>query len=154
LTDPANPEVAGCWNAGGYVHDAQCVTYIGPDVEHQGKDICVNSIANYQFRNVAGQSVFENTVAIVDVTDPATPVMLGSAQYGTGIGYSHQGWLTPDAKKFTGESKNSTTCAIDRSKLDMIIGPGASGDAGLRSLCSDRSIGERVRASIAHAQSR
>lgn len=100
ITDPPNPAFAGCWNAGGYVHDTQCVNYIGPDEEHVGKEICVNSVANYMMDNVAGLPVFENTVAIVDVSTPAEPIVLSSAQYGTGIGYSHQGWLTPDQSKF------------------------------------------------------
>jgi len=90
LADPANPTFAGCWNAGGYVHDTHCVTYSGPDVEHQGKDICVNSI---------------------------------------GIGYSHQGWLTPDQSKFLhgdeldelfGEVSTTTTRIWDVSDLDNI----------------------------------
>jgi len=129
LTDPANPEFAGCWNAGGYVHDTQCATYTGPDEDHQGKSICVNSIANYMMDNVAGQPIFDNTVAIVDVSDPANPIVLSSEDYGTGLGYSHQGWMTPDQSKFLhgdeldeifGAVATTTTRVWDISDLDNI----------------------------------
>jgi len=91
---------AGCWSANGYVHDTQCVIYQGPDVEHQGKEVCVNSVANYMFDNTAGLPVFANKVVVIDVTDKADPVQLADVDYGNGIGYSHQGWLTPDQSYF------------------------------------------------------
>jgi len=129
IAEPANPTFAGCWNSGGYVHDTQCVTYSGPDAEHAGKDICVNSVANYMMDNVAGLPVFENTVAVVDVSNPAEPIVLSSEEYGSGIGYSHQGWLTPDQSTFLhgdeldelfGEVSSTTTRVWDVSDLDNI----------------------------------
>lgn len=40
LEDPSNPEFLGCNGDDGYVHDAQCLIYKGPDERYQGRDIC------------------------------------------------------------------------------------------------------------------
>ena len=40
VSDPLNPTFAGCFGDDGYVHDAQCTIYTGPDIEHQGKEVC------------------------------------------------------------------------------------------------------------------
>jgi hypothetical protein len=40
LTNPANPTSPGCASQDGYVHDAQCVVYNGPDERYVGQDIC------------------------------------------------------------------------------------------------------------------
>lgn len=40
LKDPANPTSLGCAAGDGYVHDAQCLVYRGPDKEYAGRDIC------------------------------------------------------------------------------------------------------------------
>ena len=62
IQQPLQPTFAGCFSdpqtgraSTGYTHDAQCVTYTGPDVEHQGKEICFG--AN------------ETALSIADVTD-------------------------------------------------------------------------------------
>lgn len=68
-----------------YTHDIQCVIYRGPDVEHQGKEICVASN--------------DDTLNIVDVTDKANPVQLAVVKYRV-WGFVHQGWLTEDHKYF------------------------------------------------------
>ena len=65
----------------GYTHDAQCVTYRGPDPEHRGDEICIN--AN------------ETVVNIADVTDKDAPVTIAEADY-PDVGYVHQAWLTDD----------------------------------------------------------
>ncbi len=85
IRSPSNPVFAGCFfdtetgNQGtGYSHDAQCVTYHGPDEDYQGSEICFG--AN------------ETALSIADVTDKAEPVALASASY-PNVGYSHQGWL-------------------------------------------------------------
>lgn len=62
ITDPVNPIDAGCFSTDGYTHDAQCVIYDGPDSDHTGSEICVNSN--------------EDTITIVDVTDKTNPVQL------------------------------------------------------------------------------
>nr|WP_279303273.1 choice-of-anchor B family protein [Salinibacter ruber] len=65
----------------GYTHDAQCVTYRGPDPEHRGDEICIN--AN------------ETVVNIANVTDKDAPVTIAEATY-PDVGYVHQAWLTDD----------------------------------------------------------
>jgi hypothetical protein len=40
LTDPTNPTSPGCASGDGYVHDAQCLVYRGPDSKYNGKEIC------------------------------------------------------------------------------------------------------------------
>lgn len=40
LSDPANPTSPGCASGDGYVHDAQCLVYRGPDTAYAGRDIC------------------------------------------------------------------------------------------------------------------
>ncbi|KAK0650028.1 hypothetical protein B0T16DRAFT_509074 [Cercophora newfieldiana] len=54
VSNPASPTKVGCLSAGGYVHDAQCVVYRGPDSRYTGREICFN----YN----------EDTLDIVDVT--------------------------------------------------------------------------------------
>ena len=34
VNDPRNPQFAGCFGDDGYVHDAQCVNYHGPDARY------------------------------------------------------------------------------------------------------------------------
>ncbi len=83
LSNPAAPAFAGCYSADGYVHDAQCVVYRGPDAEHHGREICFNSLG------------YAGALSIVDVTDKASPVRLAWETY-DGASFTHQGWLTED----------------------------------------------------------
>ncbi len=80
ITTPVNPQFAGC-HSQAFTHDAQCVTYQGPDVAHQNSEICFNANGNH--------------VGIVDVTNKASPVTLSSTAYPQ-IGFTHQGWVTED----------------------------------------------------------
>jgi len=94
--NPAAPSFAGCVNADGYTHEAQCVVYRGPDAQHQGREVCFN--AN------------EDTLTIFDVTNKAAPVQLSRtthepywdrvAEPDQFRGYMHQGWLTGDHARF------------------------------------------------------
>ncbi len=88
IREPKLPKFAGCFadnqtgRAGtGYSHDAQCVTYKGPDKRFKGHEICIGSN--------------ENTISIADVTDKANPKALSRAGY-PNVAYAHQGWLTDD----------------------------------------------------------
>ena len=85
ISTPTNPVVIGDFAGDGYTHDAQVVSYIGPDEGYQGKEIafCCN----------------ENTVTIVDVTDPADATLISATGYPNSF-YTHQGWLTEDHKYF------------------------------------------------------
>ena len=85
IQSPSSPSFAGCFSSDGYTHDAQCVNYNGPDADHQGKEICLNSN--------------EDTVTIVDVTNKSNPVQLSRTGY-SGAEYTHQGWLTEDQTYF------------------------------------------------------
>jgi choice-of-anchor B domain-containing protein len=119
IQDPKNPTFAGCFahaNTGrrgtGYTHDSQCVTYRGPDAEHQGREICFASN--------------ETALSIADVTDKANPRPLASAAY-PNVAYSHQGWLTDDHRYFymddegdesAGTAPTTRTLIWDVSDLD------------------------------------
>lgn len=81
LAEPLNPVFAGCASQDGYTHDAQCVTYSGPDESFQGNEIC------FAFN--------EDTLTIIDVTDKISPSILGKVSY-NGAKYVHQGWLNAD----------------------------------------------------------
>jgi choice-of-anchor B domain-containing protein len=85
IHDPLHPTFAGCFSSDGYTHDAQCLIYRGPDVEHRNREICFLS-------NV-------DTLTIVDVTDKANPVQISRTGY-SGMGFTHQGWLTRDQATF------------------------------------------------------
>jgi choice-of-anchor B domain-containing protein len=92
IREPKNPRFAGCFAdertgvAGtGYSHDAMCIIYDGPDREHAGKEICFGSN--------------ETALSIADVTDKANPRPISVADY-PNVGYSHQGWITPDHRYF------------------------------------------------------
>lgn len=93
IRDPANPKDAGCFKEHGYVHDAQCVNYKGPDSRFRGREICFSAAT----ANNAGPP-FDNTLSIVDVTDKSDFQTISNTPYGDGFGYSHQGWLTPNQR--------------------------------------------------------
>ncbi|RYP69365.1 hypothetical protein DL769_005291 [Monosporascus sp. CRB-8-3] len=78
VSNPARPQDAGCVSSDGYVHDAQCVIYTGPQEAYKGREICFN----YN----------EDALTIVDVTRKAMPRQLSRTTY-NGVTYTHQGWL-------------------------------------------------------------
>lgn len=84
VRNPLAPVYLGCYADDGYIHDAHCAIYDGPDAEHRGRTICVTSN--------------EDSVSIVDMTDPADPTLLSRTtdlSYAD-VGYSHQGWMSED----------------------------------------------------------
>ena len=92
IQNPLSPVFSGCFadestgrSGTGYSHDAQCLIYNGPDIEHEGKEICFNSN--------------ETALSISDVTDKENPIALSAAEY-PNVAYSHQGWVTNDFKYF------------------------------------------------------
>ncbi|KAH7128121.1 hypothetical protein B0J11DRAFT_431067 [Dendryphion nanum] len=78
LSDPSKPTSPGCASADGYVHDAQCLTYKGPDARYQGKEIC------YGYN--------EDSLTIYDVSDKKWPEIISVTSY-EGATYTHQGWV-------------------------------------------------------------
>jgi choice-of-anchor B domain-containing protein len=85
IQNPTNPVAAGGYPDDAYSHDAQVVTYNGPDTEHVGKEILIGSNAN--------------EVVIIDITNKNNPIQLATIDY-TNIGYTHQGWFTEDQRYF------------------------------------------------------
>lgn len=55
VSNPAKPVSPGCVSQDGYVHDAQCVVYDGPDSQYLGKEICFN----YNEDTVSNQCIFQ-----------------------------------------------------------------------------------------------
>lgn len=78
ITDPTHPTSPGCAAGDGYVHDAQCLVYRGPDKRYQGRDIC------YGYN--------EDTLTIYDVTNKVgnTTNIISITSY-PGAEYVHQG---------------------------------------------------------------
>ncbi|PQJ76719.1 choice-of-anchor B family protein [Polaribacter glomeratus] len=85
IQNPTNPVIEGGFGAGGYAHDAQVITYNGPDTDYTGKEILIGSN--------------ENEVVIADVTNKANPIIISTISY-TNVRYAHQGWFTEDLKYF------------------------------------------------------
>ncbi|WP_420464104.1 choice-of-anchor B family protein [Candidatus Palauibacter sp.] len=93
IRDPLNPTFAGCYadpdtgnaGSGGYTHDAQCVTYRGPDADYAGREVCFNASAA--------------KLGIGDVTDKDNPRPIANASH-PNVAFSHQGWLSEDQRYF------------------------------------------------------
>ncbi|KAK8105470.1 hypothetical protein PG999_008829 [Apiospora kogelbergensis] len=78
LSDPSKPFSPGCAPGDGYVHDAQCIVYRGPDEKYNGRDIC------YGYN--------EDTLTIYDVTDKNTTNIISRTGYESSA-FTHQGWV-------------------------------------------------------------
>ncbi|KAF8455791.1 hypothetical protein BDZ91DRAFT_667480 [Kalaharituber pfeilii] len=76
LDNPENPTSPGCNGDDGYVHDAECLPYKGPDKRFLGRDIC------YGYN--------ENSLTIYDVTDRSNSTIISITSY-DGATYTHQG---------------------------------------------------------------
>jgi choice-of-anchor B domain-containing protein len=85
IQNPLNPVAAGGYSAGLYTHDAQIVTYSGPDTDYTGREIFIGSN--------------EDRIVIADITDKANPVTISDISY-TNVAYTHQGWFTEDERYF------------------------------------------------------
>ena len=80
ISTPNNPVFAGCHDLLD-VHDAHCVSYIGPDADHADAEICADAA--------------EDRIELVDVTNKASTVSIASFSYPQ-LGFVHQGWFTED----------------------------------------------------------
>jgi choice-of-anchor B domain-containing protein len=85
IQDPISPVIQGGFREGGYSHDAQVITYNGPDTEYIGKEILIGSN--------------ENKVVIADISDKMNPTIISTISY-SNVKYAHQGWFTEDLKYF------------------------------------------------------
>lgn len=90
ISDPKNPISAGGYSAQGYTHDAQVVTYNGPDTDYSGKEILLASNGNNRG---------SNDVVILDVTDKSSVKFISKISYANAR-YTHQGWFTEDQRHF------------------------------------------------------
>ena len=112
IQQPVNPIADGGVGINGYTHDANVVTYNGPDTEHVGKEIYVG--AN------------ENSIVVVDVSDKSNPQNISVINY-SNTAYTHQGWFTEDHRYFiVGDELdevnfgfNSRTLVFDLTDLDV-----------------------------------
>ncbi|PNQ74995.1 regulator [Hanstruepera neustonica] len=125
IQNPLNPIGEGGFF--GYAHDAQVVTYNGPDSDYAGREIIVGSN--------------ENEVVIADITDKGNPIEIATISYNN-VGYTHQGWFTEDMRYFIlgdetdelGFGNNTRTIVFDFTDLDNptfkmdYIGPSAAID--------------------------
>ncbi|KAG9231338.1 hypothetical protein BJ875DRAFT_444182 [Amylocarpus encephaloides] len=105
VSDISNPTTPGCSDLDGYVHDAQCLVYKGPDKKYQGRDIC------YGYN--------EDTLTIYDVTNQLATSIISRTSY-EGAAYTHQGWVL---------DKNNQEYLLLDDELDEenAVGPGADG---------------------------
>ncbi len=111
VSQPFKSSEAGGFAEGTYSHDAQVVTYKGPDVDYTDKEILIGSN--------------ETEVVIVDVTEKDNPVKISSITY-PNIGYTHQGWFTEDFRYFLlgdelderDKGVNTRTIVFDLTDLD------------------------------------
>ena len=85
IQDPLNPVIEGGFSEGGYSHDAQVITYNGPDTEYTDKEILIGSN--------------ENEIVIADISDKTNPLVISTISYAN-VKYAHQGWFTEDLKYF------------------------------------------------------
>ena len=114
IQNPINPVADGGFSDIGYSHDAQVVTYNGPDTDYTGREIYVGSN--------------EDKIVIADVTDKTNPTLISSIAY-SNTGYTHQGWFTDDLKYFIAGDEvdeinyglNTRTLVFDFTDLDNPI---------------------------------
>jgi choice-of-anchor B domain-containing protein len=85
IQNPLNPVFEGGYSAGLYTHDAQIITYNGPDTDYTGREIFIGSN--------------EDKIVIADITDKANPTTISNISY-TNVAYTHQGWFTEDQRYF------------------------------------------------------
>jgi choice-of-anchor B domain-containing protein len=119
IRTPESPTFAGCYSSDGYTHDVQCMTYTGPDQDHQNAEIC--------FASNGG------SFAIIDVSDKSTPVRLGKVFTYPLKSYVHQGWLDESQSVFfLGDEvdeldfgSNTRTLMFDVRDLDKPVYTGA-----------------------------
>jgi len=90
INDPKNPNLEGGFSEGGYSHDAQVITYNGPDTDYTGQEILIGS---------NGERNGLNEVVVANVTDKRNPIKISNISYNLDA-YTHQGWFTEDHRYF------------------------------------------------------
>lgn len=85
--NPANPTHVANWANDGYTHEAQILTYNGPDAAYRGHEISLS------FNGKTGPTT--DTFSIIDLTNKSNITRLSTKSYSQ-AGYIHQGWITND----------------------------------------------------------
>jgi choice-of-anchor B domain-containing protein len=100
IQDPLNPINAGGFS-GVSTHDAQIITYNGPDTDYTGREILFS------------YNGFDQDVWIVDVTDKGNPQAITSFTYSNSE-HAHQGWVTEDHQYILmGDESDEVNLGID-----------------------------------------
>ena len=84
IQDPLNPIAAGGLT-GVFTHDAQIVTYQGPDSDYTGREILIS------------YNGFDGDITIADVTDKSNPQIIEVFAF-SNTEHAHQGWFTEDQR--------------------------------------------------------
>jgi len=88
IQNPKNPIIEGKFLSTGnnqYTHDAQVITYNGPDADYAGREILIASN--------------EIEIAIADITNKNNPTTISTIKY-SDVTYTHQGWFTENLRYF------------------------------------------------------
>ena len=114
ISNPKNPVFVSGFADEGYSHDAQVVTYNGPDNDYKGKEIFFGSN--------------ESKIVIIDVSDKDNIKTISTLEYSNSVpGYTHQNWLTENHQYLlVGDEldeiknivQNTRTIVLDISDLD------------------------------------
>jgi len=118
VQNPLAPVIAGGFSSDGYTHEAQVLTYNGPDADYIGHTIvfCFNGNGPANF-------------TIVDATD-LTDISLVSTTPYPSLGYCHQGWLSPNGQhllmndeldEYNGLVSNTRTLIWNMNNLDAPV---------------------------------
>lgn len=123
ISNPTAPTISGSYAASGYTHDAQVISYNGPDTNASN----VSGVSSYVGRQIlaASNGGSNDKVVFLDVTDKSNPQFISEITY-SNPGYAHQGWFTEDHKYFifgdeTDEmsyGNNTRTLIFDVNDLD------------------------------------
>ncbi|WP_452220624.1 choice-of-anchor B family protein [Lacinutrix salivirga] len=113
ISNPTSPTFINDYTQAGYTHDAQVVTYTGPDTDYTGKQIYIGSNGD------------TDKVVILDVTDKNNVILISDFSYPQ-TRYAHQGWFTEDQRYFIMGDEldeqfygfNTKTLIFDFSDLD------------------------------------
>ncbi|MEL0318086.1 MAG: choice-of-anchor B family protein [Flavobacteriaceae bacterium] len=116
LSNPLNPKIVGGYEEGGYTHDAQIVTYRGPDEKFQERELLFGANSHHGA---------DNYLMILDITDKSNPELIQRITY-ENMGFTHQGYLTEDQRYFllgdeldeVNYGLNTTTQIFDLSDLE------------------------------------
>ena len=87
ISNPTNPVSLGGYAASGYSHDAQVITYNGPDTDYVGQQIYI------------GSNIYNDEIVILDVTDKNNVIPISNLSYPQPW-WPHQGWFTDDHSYF------------------------------------------------------